>query len=331
VAPSASEKQIAIVISEERLADFITRLLGQSQKISKEFPVIFHLDHEWFRNLHVLLMQRISRQNNYKLLQFSASIFFQDGLVRTLNSSEAFMAFVEIQPLLSIGCQMTWTFLVSFADKQVPEKQQIQITVMSTQKSDDDEILLLFGPRIGDNSGRFKLEIDHTERTWGDDIIALLLAHINSHVQHMSHIRRWMLNNAIKVCYLLSFSSLLTGVWLRIRITHWESRHFLAEKIGAPDLTTISEKLDFLIRRPESYGVLITLMCFLICVIGIFVLPKIIRAVPASFVIFNDITREHMAKQEKKNTWRRNIGDTLLIGIIASLMATWLWQAFSDI
>jgi hypothetical protein len=126
-----SGKQITFHVQDDTLGDFITKLLGQPHSIRKRFPAIFQLDHGWFNNLHELLTQRISQQNKYKLIQFSAKIYFDDGLVRTVNSAEAFISFVEVKPLISVGCSMTWTFLIFFASKSAPEKQEVKVTVMS--------------------------------------------------------------------------------------------------------------------------------------------------------------------------------------------------------
>lgn len=326
---SPSGKTIAISISEDKFADFITILLGQPQNIRKDVRAIFQLDHAWFNNLHSLLMQRISRQNEFNLIQFSASIFFEDGLVRTLSSSEAFLSFAEVQPLISIGCKMTWTLLVCFKDKSAPEKQEIRIMVMSKQWTYNDELFEIFGPYGSDANGRITLEIDHTERTWGDDIIALMLAHVNSHVQSVGYIRRWMQNNAMKVCFLLSFASVFSIGWLAIELSRMKFDHFIEAKTGALDLTTISEKLDFLIRKPDSTDFYLVIIGCAIINVCLFILPKMIRAVPQSFVLFNDITRAHMAKKAKKNKWRRNIADTILIGIIVSLAASWIYSLLS--
>lgn len=121
----ATPTDITIHVPDSHLGEFITRLLGQPQNIRKTFPAIFQLDHSWFNNLHYLLTQHISQQHRHELIQFSAKIYFEDGLVRTLNSAEAFTSFAEVQPIKSIGCRMTWTFLLSFASKSAPEKQQI--------------------------------------------------------------------------------------------------------------------------------------------------------------------------------------------------------------
>lgn len=184
-------------------------------------------------------------------------------------------------------------------------------------------------------TGHIELEIDHTERTWGDDIMSMLLGYVNSHVTHLGKVRDWMCTNAIKICFALAMMCLITGSWLSFRLSNdipAELQSLIANRELLPNnIETISQKINWLLvlgtRQSQDFYpaiiLVLTIIAFFVCLIY---LPRLIRSLPASFVIFSAKTQEHMANQDKTHARRRIIGDSLLLGTVASLIASWIWS-----
>lgn len=118
-------KAIKIPVDDVGLGAFISGLLGQPQSIQRELSGTFDIDHAWLVNVHYLIQQRIQQQNIASIVDFSAVIFFQNGLSRKLTSFESFQSYSEPKPLVSKGVKLKWTYLIQFPGKNIPERQEI--------------------------------------------------------------------------------------------------------------------------------------------------------------------------------------------------------------
>lgn len=156
------------------LGEFITSLLGQQQSIERDLVEPFDIDHHWIVNLHETIDQRIKTQTNSTLISFSLIIYFENGLKRTFNSFEAFEIYNETKKIIPIGIKILWNYLVKFPSKDIPEKQQITFSAhIHREKNKNRDIVEKFiNKYILSNLGRYTInyQIDHTERTWGDDL-----------------------------------------------------------------------------------------------------------------------------------------------------------------
>ena len=132
-------------------------------------------------------MQRVSQQNDGVLIQFKAKIIYSDDSSVELASAEELLTYNEIRPVVSTAVHLDWTFMVKFQDKKNPEKQRIQISILSSISGPlefDDQ----FGGKcmIVTSRGRglFNIRIEHTARTWGADLESMLSNHIQTLCQN---------------------------------------------------------------------------------------------------------------------------------------------------
>ncbi len=106
--------------------------------------------------------------------------FFNNKLKRTLKSIEAFEHFSETKKILSHSVRLTWTYLINFPNKDTPEKQEISFYVADKAPSSsipEDPVRRVVSMK--DKVGVISYYINHTERTWGDDIETLLKQEVN--------------------------------------------------------------------------------------------------------------------------------------------------------
>lgn len=130
------------------------------------------------QNFHDLIGQRITQQNNGSLLQLKTKIYYSDESSVTLSSYNELVTYNEIKPIVSVAARMTWVYLIQFSDKDIPEKQEIEImTIASPLRSiiEDDDIPVFYS-----GFGQFEITIKHTARSWGADIESLISNQINS-------------------------------------------------------------------------------------------------------------------------------------------------------
>jgi hypothetical protein len=166
---------IRLPVSHEKLGGFISSLLGQPQTIERELYGSFNIDHSWLLHVHSLIDQRIKQQSHASLTDFKAVVFYENNLKRTLNSIESFEHFSETKKIASQSVRITWTYLINFPNKELPEKQEISLYVSAkapVASKPEDPIRRMYSPRH--KVGAISYRINHTERTWGDDIETLI-------------------------------------------------------------------------------------------------------------------------------------------------------------
>ncbi len=169
---------ITLPFDNDQFKEFISGLLGKPQSISKQISGTFEIHREDIKNFHDLIDQRISQQNSGKLIQVSSKMLFDDGSAVELGSYAELITYNETKPVVSTAIKLTWTYLIQFADKKVPEKQEINLDIYARRFSNeyDDG----YGEIREITSGLFTINIRHTARSFGTDIETLLTNHIRS-------------------------------------------------------------------------------------------------------------------------------------------------------
>ncbi len=329
--------QLSLPVASAELGEFISRLLGQSQTIRRVLQGSFSIDQGWLENIHHLLEQRITQQHSSELVDFSAEVFYKGGLSRKLNSVEAFKTYSEPRSIVSVGARLKWTHLIQFPKKNTPEKQELTLFV-----SDGSEKTIrhsLFLPRHQD-SGYIEYEINHTERTWGDDIEALLGNHISQFVKEKSSFRsslEGMMPLYIMAC--LWFGPLIPVIMnSHIKSVHTagivaEVRSYTEGKTGDEMIMAKLDSLFYLttagLTVSGQFGVhfVATLAIILVLIIaaGIFVAHP-----PQSFVVLTDETRNRRSRvlQKLRNRTRLSVV-SFIIAILASVLGNFLYYTIA--
>ncbi len=175
---------VVLPYTQEQFKDFIEGLLGKPQTITRVVPGPFEIDREAIANLHHLLSQRISSQNNGVLVQFSILVTYDDGSSVVLNSVDSFLTYNEVKPLVSIFALATWTFVIQFANKSAPEKQVIEVAFGSPAPVRMRRGEYIVSEDFTGYGQSMSLKISHTDRTWGADIDALISSHLQNYTKY---------------------------------------------------------------------------------------------------------------------------------------------------
>lgn len=262
---------LTLPFDETQFASFIKGLLGTPQTITKKIKGNFEIHLKDLQNFHDLLDQRISQQNNGKLIQLKTQIYYSDESSVILSTYEELLTYNEVKPVVSEATRMTWTYLIQFADKAAPEKQEIELMIVSTPHRnvfEDDDIPVIFP-----SYGQFKVTIKHTARTWGADIESLLTNQIESLLIPCSKFKDYIRKKSSTIGILTSllfFISSLTGVYLLT--TRFNSNELEKVTKFIDNSKSINSKTDFLINYVASNSPnLFFLKSLLFVVISIFV------------------------------------------------------------
>jgi hypothetical protein len=168
-----STPTVVLPCPPDQFRDFIASLLGRAQTIEDLIEGPFEVNKESVENLFQLIEQRIGSQNEATLVQFTGRVIYNDNSSVLHNSLQGFLSYNEVKPLVSVGLYLSWTYLIRFQNKPFPEKQTIVISFDTTGRA-----MSLHGigavQLVYRESSPIKIRIEHTDRSWGADMEALL-------------------------------------------------------------------------------------------------------------------------------------------------------------
>lgn len=180
---------VALPFNEDQFKDFIVSLLGKPQTISKNFPGSFEIQKSTITTIHEILNQRITQQNDSQLIQFRTTVYYDDNSTVTLNGYDHLIHYNENLPLVSKAVHLTWQYLIKFRDKNNYERQEINLSF--TTNHSEYPVSSESGVRYY-GSSYVNILINHTARTWGADIEALLSKHLKTIVNEESKLSRYL-------------------------------------------------------------------------------------------------------------------------------------------
>lgn len=324
------ENKFAVMIpcAQEDFASFISGLLGKPQTLERMHVAAFEVNRSGIQNMFHLVDQRLRQQNDATLIQFTVRIIYDDDSSVLLNTIEDFSQYIEVRPLVSVGAHLSWTYLVRFQDRSVPEKQQIEATFSAGSIDASGTESLMFDPMPWFGRGYITTQVKHTARTWGVDIDSLLEGHIRTLARPVGSIRKWISKHSGKFGVLsgLTFMTATAGA------AYYSANQFLSEQLdrvhsflqvkGA--VPSVSDKLDFLLRLAAEGS-----WPRFIFMIGSFALFAIIMSVafgiliestannkPRSFIILTDRSeaRKQTQLRKEQRKWLSFLG-SLIAGI----------------
>lgn len=222
---------VTLPFNKEEFKEFVIGLLGKPQVIQGRIKQPFEIDKNSIRNIFELVNQRITQQNDGLLVQFNARIVFSDNTSVLLNSIDELITYNVIKPVITDAVHIIFQYLIKFQDKKVPEKQEINISFISSNerrieklhRSFDDFIFARGIPSslVGDlKAGFIEYNIKHTARTWGTDIEAILVNHFQSLLQIETPFKKFLRKNNSTIVAFLFFIVVGLGIFLTKNIHH---------------------------------------------------------------------------------------------------------------
>jgi hypothetical protein len=249
--------EIILPCEPEDFVDFISGLLGKPQTLERWIEGPFELNRRGVSDAYHLVDQRIHQQNDATLVQFSIRVMYSDNSSVLLNSLADFEVYNEIRPLKSLGAVLSWSYLVKFRNKNVPEKQTIDMTFMTHERSFRvvKGVVLSHGFELSSNG--ISLRIQHTDRTWGVDLESLLTGFAQTLVRQESRLARLIQKRSGEIGLLAGsslFISAIVGVY-RTYSSFATSHSAAIKKLLTSTAATadqLARKIDFLLEIVSS-------------------------------------------------------------------------------
>ncbi|WP_299522321.1 hypothetical protein [Winogradskyella sp.] len=307
--------QVSLPFNENQFKDFIVSLLGKPQTITKHLRGKFEIDKNNLTSIFEIINQRIYQQNDAKLIQFRASIYYNDNTTVTLNGYDHLVNYNEKLPLISQAVHLTWQYLVKFKDKGSFEKQEIALSFITETDGSVPFVDETFARPYYDSGVSFR--ISHTGRTWGADIEAILTKHLETLVQKESKFVRFFKYNSDSANHVLS--AILVGITLFFAI-------FRTERLRL--INANNEDSLFWIHHYGSYIFLFFGIYFLYRITMILLEEFQYYGAP-SFVLLTPESEKY--KTKRLSSYRKEVFKyigTLVISIIIGLVTNILYNHF---
>lgn len=342
VETAKSINQIQLYCTVDDFGDFITGLLGKPQSISKAFRGSFEINQDHVQDLHLLLTQRISQQNKAKLIQFTAKIVFNDNSSILINSIEEFMLYREIRAVSSEQLHLSWSFLVEFQDKKIPEKQDIDISFIAAGGAIpiiDDDVPIIFSLNKLQR-GLINFRIRHTARTWGADIEALLSGHIKNILDSPNRLRDFIWRKS----GIISFSVAVLYFIISLVVSFWTASCILSDQNDLIERITgaksnLEQKIDFILSTISTgiwanyyFAVIIFLIISIVISVCLAIwTEKTAEKSKPSFVNLTEQTKKIKEKLLKKykNSYISffiSIVTAIITSLIANILFHYFWK-----
>ncbi|KEY19739.1 hypothetical protein [Kaistella antarctica] len=330
---------LTLPFNENQFKDFVSGLLGKPQTMTRRIVGSFNVYLKDLQNFHNLIDQRISQQNNGHLIQLRTKIFFSDQSSVMLSSYEELLTYNEVKPIESIGVKMSWSYLIQFADKTVPEKQEIELTIIaSPYKSiiEDDDIPILYP-----SNGEFRILIQHTARSWASDIESLITNQIKSILQEEGKISKFIRKNSSEIgviSALIFFLGSIVGIYINTKNFNLSELEKVQKFTNLPS-QNIDKKINFILNyvasNEQNFYFIKSLIFIVISLIGAIILGTWINNLAnnrkLSFVVLTRKsvkTKEKMyVKSQRKTTWFfLSLVITIVCGIASNFLFKWLFS-----
>ncbi|MEX1040946.1 MAG: hypothetical protein WDZ51_09965 [Pirellulaceae bacterium] len=217
--PSNEAGHLVLPFGHDEFSEFIRSLLGRPQAIARNVPGPFEIEIRDVRNLHHLIDQRVAQQNECTLVEFHATIAFDDGSAVEFQSMDDLLNYNEVRSVVSYGLHVEWVYLVRFQDRQLPERQKIAMSFSSgtSQRHFTRDIQSSFMAMPCDGDMFFRIE--HTARTWGADIEALLGNHLQNLRKQVSPIKTFIRGHSGKVAFGVGTAFFVTALTVSFAVT----------------------------------------------------------------------------------------------------------------
>ena len=154
------------------------------------------------------------------MVSFAITTIYADDSSVTFNSLDDFLNYRDVRSTVSTDAELSWTYLIQFEDRANPERQVIDLSLKTAGiELRGPDLLLPF--QLKRLRRGFSLRIQHTARTWANDIESLLGHQIKLWLTEQSKIASFISTNSVSVGFAIagfSFTLLLVGIFAAFKV-----------------------------------------------------------------------------------------------------------------
>lgn len=292
----------------EEFGEFVTKLIGKPQRLKGETDGVFTIRKNEVSNVYHLIDQRIKEQNEGSLAHFEIKVVYDNGTSISHKNIIDFESYYPTLPGRPEEIIIFFTYLIKFRNRDVPEKQEIEIAFSTVPNRSDKRQKWYAG-------GLIEWNINHTERTWASDMNGLLKNHAASCIESKSGFWKWLRRYYEEVSHNFGIIVFLLAAifWLQTALNFLESN---------PTLTQLA----------QFYTISAIVLMSLYIIIG-----TIIRAITLYLIVKKEsficlIDKDETDRKKLTNKATRRLGIyvfsfilTISTGVIANIIYNLDW------
>jgi hypothetical protein len=149
---------ITLTLPRGKFAEFLLGFLGPKETLSKAYNNDFIVRLEDILQFHHLLQQKIEKEQFISLSVATATLRYDDGTNRTINTVESLEKFNEYRHRGVISFSFVWQFALRTPNENAIRQQKIN---------------LLFDTKSKDGTGEISVSIEHTNQVWAVEVLQL--------------------------------------------------------------------------------------------------------------------------------------------------------------
>ncbi len=342
-----SSGYLSLPFDNEHFKEFIGKLLGKPREKTSILVGDFDISKEEILDLHQIVSQRVL-QNEGALIQFKTVIYFSDNTDVTLSSLEEFVTHTELGPKVSVGVMLSWNYLINFPSKNVPEKQEIVISIGApavTGETDAKETGNSFISYLlsNHNSGFFNITIFATEITWGEDLMNTLKDRIRVYFRKENKTAKFFFKYKLIISWIfgiIAFAGFLYGIQ-KARNIDYDDRYQAiknsTDEFLRSENPSLDKKLDFFIRYEvqsdyqTSYNGLLDLFCafspiLLSIIIGYVIFYLADNKMPSFIVLTKESEKYKQYVMKQYQMQWVYFAISIIVAICTNLISSWVYD-----
>lgn len=331
-----STGDLQISIPREDLGSFLSSLLGQQRTIIKKADRFFLVDHRFLINIHHIIQQRINSQQKANLVSYLAIIHFSDNRTETISSAAGFEAFSDSSEWPTTKIEVSWTYLIQFPNKSIPEKQTISIVVdtgviqSNNSKMLNRSLRVLASFLFDESESEIVIKLEYTEYSWGIDLLRHIETEFKSRFIYENSIKKFtreISTIVLPLVTLLAGSAGLPALYMNLvsSVILSKQNSILLQLKDQNFLEKIQTKLDFLIAGSSQvspiampyFWIIVISVVLLLSSLWLFVLQK-----PKSFLVLNSASsRQKTESDTRARAFKSGTLVTFFLGVVAGILA----------
>lgn len=164
-----AEEGVVLELTKENFAEIILNFLGHKQKLQYNINNInFLLNKENLAQFDYLLSAKIEKEQYTHLNSFIVKLEYSDRTKRIIHGVNALETFLETRSIAPETITLEWKVILQYPNAVTMESQDIQLTFNISSKDNVDSLLL---------------NVEHTNQSWGVEVLNLFKDHIDTIIQ----------------------------------------------------------------------------------------------------------------------------------------------------
>ena len=346
---SGSGQSLVETITREQLQSFLRNTSKGSKVIFGALRGVFDLSRNDIENFFHLVDQRVGEQNTCSESLCEVAVYYNDGTSRKFPTVDDFNSYSETRDRVPTVLTMHIVHLIAFPDSDIPEKQQIDIEIRTSEHTSEtidmvtsDKRLRMAGDKVqigvgNENTdyGMVSYTINHSRISWGLD----LEGHISSQIQKLLEVpTKWdrflnLISGPLNIV-----TTVFVGLFLcNLVIDGFFS--FLYQTDGALTTEAVLEiaanyLVDGQIAKYIVASLVVSIIIFVLFSAFVSSTIKSIKKPKPSFIILDQGDNHNKVTRLKSynHRWVKLIGViavNLAVAISITLLETRLWEYFS--